>query len=326
MLDLPVQVWQRVKAGPLWRSLFRHGYPDSRKNQSLAVFTNVFLHLHPVKVRRHALAIPYTWCMGGLSFFLFLVLTLTGTLLMFYYRPTTEWAYSDIKDLETVVIFGQLLRNMHRWAAHGMVITVFLHMIRVFYTGSYKPPREFNWVIGTLLFFFTILLSYTGYLLPWDQLSFWAVTVGYEIARATPFIGDEFSFGLFAISAAFNAPLQDHSTPDCTPNPSKAPWYLLNLQELLLHMDKGLAGVVVPTLWLVFMAFIPYIDRSREGVGIYFTTPKGRTITIFAAVYATVLTFTLIVLDKVLKDVGYVEFARHHFPGGKQRVPHYPIP
>src|SRR5437667_4054277 len=93
-------------------------------------------------------------------------------------------------------MFGQLLRSTHRRAAHGMVITVFLHMIRVFYTGSYKPPREFNWVIGTLLFFFTILLSYTGYLLPWDQLSFWAVTVGYEIARATPFIGDEFSFVL----------------------------------------------------------------------------------------------------------------------------------
>ena len=108
MLEIPLQLWQRVKSGPLWKSLFRHGYPDSRKNQSLAVFTNVFLHLHPVKVRRHALAIPYTWCMGGLSFFLFLVLTLTGTLLMFYYRPTTEWAYSDIKDLETVVIFGQL--------------------------------------------------------------------------------------------------------------------------------------------------------------------------------------------------------------------------
>jgi quinol-cytochrome oxidoreductase complex cytochrome b subunit len=116
---------------------------------------------------------------------------------MFYYRPTTEWAYSDIKDLETVVVFGQLLRNMHRWAAHGMVITVFLHMVRVFYTGSYKPPREFNWVVGTLLFFFTILLSYTGYLLPWDQLALWAVTVGYEIARATPAVGDEVAFLLF---------------------------------------------------------------------------------------------------------------------------------
>src|SRR5438552_3218625 len=312
MLEIPAQIWQRTKTSDVWPSLFRHGYTDSRKIQALAVFTNVFLHLHPVKVRRHALAIPYTWCMGGLSFFLFLVLTLTGTLLMFYYRPTTEWAYSDIKDLETVVIFGQLLRNMHRWAAHGMVITVFLHMIRVFYTGSYKPPLEFNWVIGTLLFFFTILLSYTGYLLPWDQLSFWTVTVGYDIARATPFIGDEFSFALLGGSRpGLNALLR---------------LYLLNLQELLLHMDKGLAGVVVPTLWLVFMAFIPYIDRSREGVGIYFTTPKGRTITIFAAVYATVLTFTLIVLDKVLKDIGYIEFASDHFPGGKQLFPNYLIP
>jgi quinol-cytochrome oxidoreductase complex cytochrome b subunit len=178
----------------LWRSIFRHGYPDSRKNQSLAVFTNVFLHLHPVKVRRHALAIPYTWCMGGLTFFLFLILTLTGVLLMFYYRPTTEWAYQDIKDLETVVVFGQLLRNMHRWAAHGMVITVFLHMIRVFYTGSYKPPREFNWVIGVLLLFFTFFLSFTGYLLPWDQLAIWAVTVGTNMVGETPLIGSEINF------------------------------------------------------------------------------------------------------------------------------------
>jgi quinol-cytochrome oxidoreductase complex cytochrome b subunit len=197
VLEIPAQAWEYVRRSYVWRSLFRHGYPDSRKNQSLAVFTNVFLHLHPVKVRRHALAIPYTWCMGGLSFFLFLVLTVTGTLLMFYYRPTVEWAYSDIKDMETVVVFGQLLRNMHRWAAHGMVITVFLHMARVFYTGSYKPPREFNWVVGTLLFFLTIMLSYTGYLLPWDQLAFWAVTVGYNIAAATPFIGNEVSFLLF---------------------------------------------------------------------------------------------------------------------------------
>src|SRR5438445_9162479 len=134
------------------------------------------------------------------------------------------------------------------------------------------------------------------------------------------------TIGLFVISAAFNAPLQDHSTPDCTPNPSKAPWYLLNLQELLLHMDKGLAGVVVPTLWLVFMAFIPYIDRSREGVGIYFTSKNGLRITIFAAAYATVLTFTLIVLDKVLKVVSYIAVVSVHFPGGKQLFPNYLIP
>jgi hypothetical protein len=132
--------------------------------------------------------------------------------------------------------------------------------------------------------------------------------------------------GLFIISAAFNAPLQDHSTPDCTPNPSKAPWYLLNLQELLLHMDKGLAGVVVPTIWIVFMMAIPYIDRSREGVGIWFTSPRGLRVTYFAAVYATLVTFSLIVLDKLLKDHGYIEFASANLPGGKQLFPDYIIP
>jgi menaquinol-cytochrome c reductase cytochrome b/c subunit len=134
------------------------------------------------------------------------------------------------------------------------------------------------------------------------------------------------SIGLFVIAAAFNAPLQDHASPDCTPNPSKAPWYLLQLQELLLHMDKGLAGVIVPTVWLTFMAVIPYIDRSREGVGIYFTSANGKRITIFAAVYTTVITFSLILLDAFLKAHGYIEFATEHFPGGKQLLPNYLIP
>jgi quinol-cytochrome oxidoreductase complex cytochrome b subunit len=139
----------------------------------------------------------FTWCMGGITFLMFLITVVTGVYLMFYYRPVAQYAYADMKYLEFDMPFGMLMRNMHRWAAHGMVITVFLHMIRVFYTGSYKPPREFNWVVGTLLFVLTILLSYTGYLLPWDQLSFWAVTVGYNIAQATPFVGNEVSFVLF---------------------------------------------------------------------------------------------------------------------------------
>ncbi|HEV8536594.1 MAG TPA: menaquinol-cytochrome C reductase [Candidatus Limnocylindria bacterium] len=134
------------------------------------------------------------------------------------------------------------------------------------------------------------------------------------------------SIGLFVISAAFNAPLQDHANPDCTPNPSKAPWYLLNLQELLLHMDKGLAGLIVPTIWLTFMAAIPYIDRSREGVGIYFTSANGKRITIFAAVFATLVTFSLILLDAFLKAHGYIDFASKYFPGGKQLLPNYLIP
>ncbi|MGH2500200.1 MAG: menaquinol-cytochrome C reductase [Candidatus Limnocylindria bacterium] len=131
---------------------------------------------------------------------------------------------------------------------------------------------------------------------------------------------------LFVLSALFNAPLQDHSNPDRTPNPSKAPWYLLNLQELLLHMDKGLAGVIVPTIWILFMMTIPYLDRSREGVGIWFTSPRGKAITIFSAIYSTALTGGLIGLDFVLKKAGYIEFATQYFPGGKQLLPDYVIP
>ena len=188
MLELPAEMWRRVKTGPIWRSLFRHGYPDSRKNQSLAVFTNVFLHLHPVKVRRHALAIPYTWCMGGLSFFLFLVLTVTGVYLMFFYVPSATLAYSNILDIQSQVTFGLITRNVHRWGAHLMVFFVFLHMMRVFYHGAYKPPREFNWVVGVVLLFLTIMLSFTGYLLPWDQIAFWAITIGTNFGSYFPIV------------------------------------------------------------------------------------------------------------------------------------------
>ena len=170
----------------LWRSLFRQPYPTDERSRAYAVMNNVFLHLHPVRVRQHAVKFAYTFCLGGLSFFFFLVLTVTGVFLMFFYRPTAAQAWNDIRTLETSVSFGLLVRNMHRWAAHLMVISVFLHMSRVFYHGAYKPPREFNWVIGTLLLFFTIALSFTGYLLPWDQIAFWAITIGLNIASYVP--------------------------------------------------------------------------------------------------------------------------------------------
>jgi len=132
----------------------------------------------------------FTWCMGGTTFFLFLILTFTGLMLMFYYRPTVEYARADIVDLRAQIPFG-VMREIHRWGAHAMVITVWLHMLRVFMTGSYKPPREFNWNVGVLLLVLTLLLSFTGYLLPWDQLAMWAVTVGSNMARATPLLGHE---------------------------------------------------------------------------------------------------------------------------------------
>ena len=178
------------------RSVFRNPLPSSDRGRAATSFTNFFLHIQPVRVSRQALRPTYTMGLGLISFFLFVILTGTGVLLMFYYVPSTTQAYGRMLDLRSSVAFGVILRNMHRWAAHAMVAVVFLHMCRVFFTGSYKPPREFNWLIGVALFLLTLLSSFTGYLLPWDQLAFWAITVGTSIAGYAPFIGKALKFML----------------------------------------------------------------------------------------------------------------------------------
>ena len=179
----------------LYRAIFRVKHNDEPRNRALSTLNNLFFHIHPAKVNRDATRYSYTWGMGGITFYLFIVLVFTGVLLMFYYHPTKVQAFRDILYLENDVPFGQLLRNMHRWAAHLMVMAVWLHMFRVFMSGSYKRPREFNWCIGVLLMVLTLLLSFTGYLLPDDQLGFWAVTVGTNMARATPLLGSQGPFG-----------------------------------------------------------------------------------------------------------------------------------
>ena len=189
----PGDLYRSVKESQIWRSFFRQPYPNTSRTRALAVMNNVFLHLHPVRVKRHAVRYTYTFCLGGISFFLFLALTVTGLYLMFFYVPSVSRAYQDILSIENSVAFGSLVRNMHRWAAHLMVLTVFLHMIRVFYHGAYKPPREFNWVVGVVLLLLTLLLSFTGYLLPWDQIAFWAITVGSQMATYAPLIPGESS-------------------------------------------------------------------------------------------------------------------------------------
>ena len=182
----------RVQGSQAWvsifrpGSIFRKGYTDSPRNRSYVIMNSVLYHLHPVKVKRHGVRVSYTLCLGGLSFFLFILLTVTGIFLMFFYRPTAAQAWDDIYILQTEVAFGLL------------VLTVFLHMARVFYHGAYKPPREFNWVIGVILLTLTLLLSFTGYLLPWDQLALWAVTVGTNMMGFTPVFGDQVRFVLLS--------------------------------------------------------------------------------------------------------------------------------
>jgi len=173
----------------VWRSFFRHGWPDNPLDRSLIMTTNIFFHLHPVRVSKKSIRAAYSLGLGVITTIMFIVLAITGILEMFYYVPSIETAYFDIILLQTQVPFGQLLRNMHRWAAHLMVLTAVLHMVRVFYTGAYKRPREFNWVVGVVLLILTLGASFTGYLLPWDQLAFWAITVGTSVAGYEPFMG-----------------------------------------------------------------------------------------------------------------------------------------
>jgi cytochrome b6 len=178
----------------LWRSIFRSGWGTSTLHRSLAIQQNIFLHLFSTKARKRMMSFSATWYLGALTFGTFFVLVVTGILLMLYYHPSVPQAYADMKDLQFVVSSGTFLRNLHRWAAHAMVFLVFAHMFKVFYRGAYRPPREFNWVIGVVLLLITLLLSYTGYLLPWDQLAYWAITVGSNIALAVPLIGDKIHF------------------------------------------------------------------------------------------------------------------------------------
>jgi len=181
---------RRLTQSRVWQSVFRHGWPDNPLDRSLTMTSNVFLHLHPVKVSRKSLRWTYSFGLGIISIILFGVLVWTGVLLMFYYVPSVERAYPTMKEIQLSIPLGQFSRNMHRWAAHAMVLVVILHMVRVFYTGAYKPPREFNWILGIILLLFTLGESFTGYLLPWDQLSYWAITVGTNIAGYVPLGGE----------------------------------------------------------------------------------------------------------------------------------------
>lgn len=346
---------QNLKKTKVWKSIFRHDFSDTPRTRLQRIFGNVFLHLHPVRIAEDAIRVTYTWGLGGISFYLFLVLLVSGILLMFYYRPASSLAYQDIKDLTFAVTLGGFLRNLHRWSAHLMVITVIFHMVRVFLTGAYKFPREYNWVVGVILLVMTLFLSYTGYLLPWDQLALWAVTVGAQMAANSPILGNEGPFRLpfintsndarfmliggtvigdatlirfyvlhciavpflftiflcvhlwrvrkdsfsvqtgpkvdvwphlvsreflaallmtlvlFVWSMLVNAPLEAEADLNVTPNPSKAPWYFLGLQELLVYFDPWIAGVVLPTVIIIGLMVIPYVDINPKGVG---TWPK----------------------------------------------------
>lgn len=358
---------ERVRSTSVGRAIFRTPQRNTRRERAGAHWSNFFLHIYPVKVRREEIRFKYSWYMGVASITLFASLVVSGIYLMFFYLPSPTTAYGDIQILQTQVAFGQFMRNVHRWSAHLMVITVIIHMARVFYRGAYKPPREFNWIIGVFLLMLTLLLSFTGYLLPWDQLAYWAITVGTSLAAFVPFFGDEISrlllggpqvssatllrfyvlhvallptaivviiathlwrwrkdstfdteedgdvepperaegqrilgvvpgkpaagttkepesqqlvmtwphllirhaiavlvvlLVVLVVSLVFNAPLREIANPALTPNPEKAPWYFIGLQELLSRLHPLVAGVLVPAFVTIGLVALPHIDRN----------------------------------------------------------------
>lgn len=157
---------------------------ESPKKPSGIINRNFFLHIHANRVHVHSMKPTFTFGLGIILGFLFLIMLFTGLVLMIYYTPSVDTAYQSVKDIVNVVPGGRIIRNMHRWASQGMVIVVFLHLLRVFYTGSYLGNRSLNWVIGVVLLIITLLSNFSGYLLPWDQLAYWAVTIGSNIAAS----------------------------------------------------------------------------------------------------------------------------------------------
>ncbi len=402
----------KVKQGEAWRSVFRHPHLDTPRGRALQSFSNVFLHIYPVKVPARVLKIRYSYRLGYIATVLFTVLVVTGVYLMFFYTPSVNSAYGDMQQLRTGVGFGQLVRNVHRWSAHLMVLVVVLHLARTFFAGAYKRPRQFNWVLGVGLLGITLAFSFTGYLLPWDQLSYWAVTVGTGLVNYIPLVGkvvsdlliggeqigqatllrfyalhvavlplllalvlmvhiwrvrkDGFAVtrsvtgtGTFAEEATevatetivlppssvvdgsrvrllgvvdresvtaeerltddtvftwphmlvrhvvvglgtlavvlalgvmFAAPLRGIANPNETPEPAKAPWYFVGLQELLNHFDPLVAGILIPIAFMGTLVVLPYIDRNPA------TEARNRkvAVTIFGIVITVVVVLTII--------------------------------
>lgn len=373
--SLPQRVWESVQRDEL--------PPQDDRGRMRVVMNNLILHIHPSKVAKPTLKFTYTWGLGGLAILLMMILAVTGIMLMFVYTPTPERAYNDMLRLRTEIQFGQMIRNLHHWSGNLMVVVAFLHMLRVFFTGGYRPPREFNWVLGIALLLLVVAANFTGYLLPWDQLAYWAVTVGTSLLDYVPVVGPaisrlilggpevgaatltnfyglhvaiiplmlmgiisfhiwrvrkdtlsiprrldepppnrvekvttlphlvaiEFVFALVMIALILlwaswmDAPLEEAANPDHSPNPAKAAWYFMGLQELLLHFHPVFGAIVVPGLALGALAALPYLRFDSDAEGIWFRSRRGRVTAAVGALTGLVATPALVLLDEYLLDL-----------------------
>jgi quinol-cytochrome oxidoreductase complex cytochrome b subunit len=313
---------------------------------------------------------------------LIVIQVFTGLLLKFHYIPSPDGAYNSVLNITEGLLFGKLAHNIHHWSAILLLWITFLHMLRVFFTGAYQKPRHGTWIFGIILLVLVVLSNFTGYLLPWDQLSYWAVTVCTSLLQYIPLIGNplkesliggnevgsvtlsnffnlhtgiiplimiilmgyhfwrirraggvivpesnkddnmvdthpnlvarEFIVALvllavvLTLSVAFDAPLRERANPSFSPNPAKAPWYFMGLQELLIHFHPFFAVVVFPLTIIAGSFWLPYVRLDDNNHGIWFLSEKGKNAGKYAATSGFILTIIFISVSELLPDPEYV--------------------
>jgi quinol-cytochrome oxidoreductase complex cytochrome b subunit len=181
-----LNLFQRIRYSIFPGTLQRPAYRERYRN----FFNSLILHFRPRSVQERTLRFTLTWGLGGMAVVLLCMLFGTGLMLKFVYQPVPDRAYESIIYLQNNVFFGQLIRNIHHWSGYMLLIIVFLHFLRVFFTGAFYPPRQFNWIIGLAMFLAVLTSNITGYLLPWDQLAFWAITICTGMLEYIPGIGE----------------------------------------------------------------------------------------------------------------------------------------
>ncbi len=355
--------------------------PTDEQKGNRKYFRSLLLHFRPRVVPERTLKFSLTWGLGGMAAVLVFLLFGTGLMLKFAYEPFPDRAYDSILHLQNSIPFGQLIRNIHHWSGNGLLIIAFLHFLRVFFTGAFTGPRQFNWIIGLALFAGVILSNFTGYLLPWDQLAFWAITISSSMLEYIPGVGarlQELVLGgqdvgpstisnfyaihtailpvllllilpfhfwrirkasglviprspvedsdtrgekidtipnlitrevtvalvLFAavliISMLVDAPLAAKANPGLSPNPTKAPWYFMGIQEMLMHFHPVFSLFIIPLLLTIGLLVIPYLNYQADTAGIWFCSSKGRQMAISAVVTAIGATLAGVLVDEFM--------------------------
>jgi len=174
----------------LWLSIFSEPIvPRTERDRKRFPFRYLVLHLRPATVPEETLRFTLSWGLGGMAVILVMLQLATGVLLKYAYEPVPAQAYASILRIQHEVLFGQFIRNIHHWSANFLVLVIFLHLLRVFFTGAFHPPRQFNWVIGLCLLVLVLASNFTGYLLPWDQLAYWGTTICIGMLEYVPGIG-----------------------------------------------------------------------------------------------------------------------------------------